>query len=151
MKLFLASTSKFKSNILDKVRMNHFLTDTDFEEISSSKDVYEYVKFLARNKAERATIKDNNCIVLGLDTVVYINGKIIEKPQSLDEVKNNLRLSSNNTVSVVTGITLINRITNDVITDYQETKVIFNTIDEKDIDYYIKNEPDTMLCMHQDL
>ena len=46
MKLVLASTSKFKSAIMDKVKMKHVCIKSDFEEVSSSNDVYEYVTLL---------------------------------------------------------------------------------------------------------
>ena len=51
MKLTLASTSKFKSEILDTVKLNHFLEESNFKEVSSNKDVYKYVMDLALGKA----------------------------------------------------------------------------------------------------
>ena len=79
-----------------------------------------------------------------IDTIVYANGKILEKPKSIEEARENLVLCSNNTNSVITGITLINKYTNEIIQDYQETKVTLTNISDEDIDYYIKNEPNIM-------
>ena len=50
MKLVLASTSKFKSAIMDKVKMKHVCIKSAFEEVSSSNDVYEYGKALSVDK-----------------------------------------------------------------------------------------------------
>lgn len=144
MKLVLASTSKFKSTIMDKVKMSHINVASNFEEVSFNTNVYDYVKELALGKANSVKDKVTDSIILGIDTVVYINGKIIEKPKSINEVKDNLLLASNNTVSVISGIALINQIEKITLSTYQETKVSFNKIDECDIDYYIDNEPDTM-------
>ena len=144
MKLVLASTSKFKSAIMDKVKMSHINVASNFEEVSFNTNVYDYVKELALGKANSVKDKVTDSIILGIDTVVYVNGKIIEKPKSINEVKNNLLLASNNTVSVISGIALINQIEEVTLSTYQETKVSFNKIDEYDIDYYIDNEPDTM-------
>lgn len=144
MKLVLASTSKFKSTIMDKVKMSHINVASDFEEVSFNTNVYDYVKELALGKANSVKDKVTDSIILGIDTVVYINSKIIEKPKSINEVKDNLLLASNNTVSVISGIALINQIEKITLSTYQETKVSFNKIDECDIDYYIDNEPDTM-------
>lgn len=145
MKLILASTSKFKSDILNKVCMNHKTMSSNFDENSITEDdVYEYVKKLSLGKAKSIENKVDNCIILGMDTVVYSNGKILEKPKTIDEAKNNLKEASNNTNLVITGITLINTITNEIITDYQETKVMLNNISSDDIDYYIENEPNVM-------
>ena len=144
MKLVLASTSKIKNEILNKVGMKHSNVKSTFEEVSNNKeDVYQYVKELAYGKACNACIDDKS-IILGLDTVVYVNGKILEKPKSIDEAKQNLKICSSNTSYVITCIALINKYNNQVINDYAETKVILNDICDEDIEYYIENEPDVM-------
>ncbi len=144
MKLVLASTSKIKNEILDKVGMKHSNVKSTFEEVSNNKEnVYEYVKELAYGKACNACMDDKS-IILGLDTVVYVNGKILEKPKSIDEAKQNLKICSSNTSYVITGIALINKYNNQIINDYAETKVILNDICDEDIEYYIENEPDVM-------
>ena len=143
MKITLASTSKFKKEILNRVGIKHNSVDPKCEEISDHKNPYEYVKEISLNKAR--SIEDTETdIILSLDTIVLINNQIIEKPLTIEEAKENLRNSSNNTTSVITGITIINKITNEVITDYQESKITFNRICEEDIEFYIENEPDAM-------
>lgn len=144
MKLVLASTSKIKNEILNKVGMKHSNVKSTFEEVSNNKEnVYEYVKELAYGKACNACMDDKS-IILGLDTIVYVNGKILEKPKSIDEAKQNLKICSSNTSYVITGIALINKYNNQIINDYAETKVILNDICDEDIEYYIENEPDVM-------
>ncbi len=145
MKLVLASTNKFKSDIMDKVCMKHSLCESDYleHEIDSS-DVYSYVKAQSLGKANSIKDKIDSGIILGLDTVSYLDGIIMEKPKDLEEAKNNLRLSSNKTSNVITGITLINKDTNEVVTTYAESFITFNNISEEDIDYYIENEPDVL-------
>lgn len=143
MKITLASTSKFKNNILTTVGIHHDCVDPTCKENSNFENPYDYVKDLALKKAE--SIKEHNTdITVGLDTIVLINDKIIEKPKSIEEAKENLRNSSNNTTKVITGIALINNQTKEVVTDYQETLVTFNKIAEQDIEYYIANEKDAM-------
>lgn len=145
MKLVLASSSKFKSEILNKVYLKHEIFNNDFDEDSvTKKDVYDYVKELSYKKAKNIENKVNNSIILGLDTVVYTENKIIEKPKTIEEARNNITLCKNNITKVITGITLINQINRKIITDYQETIVSLRDIDEIDIDYYINNEPDVM-------
>ncbi len=145
MKLTLASTSKFKSDIMNTVKLNHFLIKSDFEEISKNfNNVYEYVKDLALGKALSVKDKVDTGIILGLDTVVYINGQILEKPKDLNEVRKFLNMCQGNTTSVITGIALINKDTNEIIKDYKETKVTLRKMNDRDIEYYIKNEPNKM-------
>lgn len=140
MKLILASTSKFKSDILNTTHLFHKSIESDYEEISNKDNVYEYVKELALGKAKSIENKINEGIILGLDTVVYINGKILEKPASLEEAKEVLEYCQDDTTKVITGIALINKENNEIISEYSETKVTLRKISEKDINYYIDNE-----------
>lgn len=147
MKLVLASTSKLKNEILEKVGLNHSQMNSDFEEISLNKDnVYQYVKDLSYGKAKSIEEKVDKAIILGIDTVVLSGNKILEKPNTKEEAKENLRNSSGKTTSVITGITLINKYTNEIVQDFQETKITLNEISDEDIEYYINNEPDVMFA-----
>lgn len=143
MKITLASTSKFKKEILNKVGIKHLSVDPICQEISNKTDPYEYVKELALKKAESLQDIDTN-IIIGLDTIVLINNKIVEKPKSIEEAKQNLRNSSNNTTKIITGITIINKDTNQVINEYQQSLVTFKEIKEQDIEYYVENEKDAL-------
>lgn len=66
MKIFLATTSKFKSDILNTVFINHFLIKNKYEENLEKKDVYEYVKELSLGKvmSVKDKIKEGIIIVL---------------------------------------------------------------------------------------
>lgn len=142
MKLILASTSKFKSKILNTTGLKHTNIESNFKEESKNyNDVYKYVEDLSFGKAKSVEDKINDGIILSLDTVVYVDGIILEKPKTLEEAKNNLRLCSGNTSYVITGITLINKYNDEIITDCVSTKIILRKISESDIDYYIENEP----------
>lgn len=143
MKLILASTSNFKSNVLKQACIKHTKKESNYIETKkNNEDVYEYVKRLSLEKAY--SVDSNDCIILGLDTVVLVGNKILEKPKSINEAKDNLRLCSNNTFKVITGIALFNKINNEIINDYQETVITLNKIDECDIDYYIDNDPNVL-------
>ena len=145
MKLILTTTSKFKKEILDKVGIKHIQIDNNYEEnIIDYVDVYDYVKKLSFGKASSIKDKFNGGIILGLDTVVYANDKILEKPISLDDARNNILICKNNTSKVITGLTLINLYNNEIITDVVETSVSLRDISDIDIDYYFENEKDAM-------
>lgn len=143
MKLILASTSNFKSNVLKQACIKHTKKEINYIETKkNNENIYEYVKRLSLEKAY--SVDSNDCIILGLDTVVSVGNKILEKPKSINEAKDNLRLCSNNTFKVITGIALINKINNEIVNDYQETVITLNKIDECDIDYYIDNDPNVL-------
>ena len=145
MKVVLATTSKFKNQIMDTVRIKHCMIESDFEEnLVNEKDVYEYVKKLALGKASSVKDKVSNSIIIGLDTINYVDGIIQEKPKDISDARKNIEMCKNNTTKVITGICIINQNTNEVITDYAETKVTLRDIDNIDIDYYMDNELNIM-------
>lgn len=142
MKVTLASTSEYKNDILNMVKFNHYQIASDFEEVSSNRgNVYEYVKDLALGKAKSVEDKVDGGIILGLDTVVYACGKILEKPKTLEEAKEYIAMCAGKTTEVITGIALINKENGVVIQDMCVTKVSLREMTEEDISYYIANEP----------
>ena len=145
MKLVLASTSKYKSNVLNQSGLKHFVVESDFDEDSVEKnDVYDYVKKLSYGKALSVVDKVKEGIIIGMDTIVYVDGKILEKPEDLSEARGYIEMCSDNTASVITGLTLINKETNEIINTYCESKATLRKIDDEDIDYYIENEPNIL-------
>lgn len=143
MEIVLASTSKFKSDILSRCHIKHKCMSIDYEENSNESNYIEYVKELALGKAE-CLRKEVNGIIIGIDNVVVVDDVIIEKPKSIEEAKSNLVKSSNNVSKVVSGLAIIDTINNKVINTYQETLVYLNEISDEDIEYYINNEDGIM-------
>lgn len=140
--LVLASTSKYRRQILDQVFLKHTAIASDFEEKSNNrKDPYNYVKELSMGKAQSVAKKVKNSIIIGMDTVVVANDEIMEKPKSVEEAKRYIKLCSNNFSRVITGITIINQLNGQVINTYSETKVYFKEIPDEEIEFYIQNEP----------
>lgn len=144
-KLVLATTSKLKSDIMNTVYLKHSLIASDFDEsLDKSEDVYQHVKNLSLGKAKSILNKVKDSIVIGLDTVCYVDGIILEKPNSVDEAREHIKLCSDNTTAVITGLTIINQLNGEVVNTYVESKVTMRPIPEKDIDFYIKYEPGYM-------
>jgi septum formation protein len=140
MKIILASSSKLKSDLLDTVGIKHSCIGTE-EPIVDEKDFYKFA--MAKSLGKAKSVKAEG-IIIGLDTITIINNKIVEKPKSLEEAKQNIIDASNNTTSVITGFTIINTETNETITDYAESFITLREIPECDIDYYIENEPSAL-------
>lgn len=100
----------------------------------------QYVSRLARAKAE-AVEADRTELVLGADTVVTVEGYVLEKPADRDDARRMLELLSGRDHVVITGICLRQGAT--FISDYEQTKVRFLTLSAEEIDAYIESgEPD---------
>ncbi len=142
MKVTLASTSKFKNSLLDIVKFNHYHIDCEFEEKSENRDnVYKYVKDLALGKALSVKNSVDRGVILGIDTVVWASGNILEKPKNVEEARKYIAMCAGNKTSVITGIALVDKNTGNIIQDTCETKITLRKMNSADIDYYIENEP----------
>ena len=140
MKLTLASTSKYKRSILDRVMLKHDSIKPICDEISTKKDPYEYCMDIAKQKVLSIENEVQEGIIIALDCIVLIDNKVCEKPKTLAEAKSNLKLCSNSNSKVITGIALKNQETNKLIIDYQESTVYFKPITDEDIDFYLTHE-----------
>lgn len=75
-------------------------------------------------------------IILTSDTIVWVNGQVLNKPEDEADAKRMLRLLSGNMHEVYTAIHLR---TNDLtIADHDRTEVYFRHLSEEEIDYYVK-------------
>lgn len=143
MKVVLSSTSKQKNDILNTVHIKHGQIAGDFEEKQEKgENVYHYVKRLSLGKAKSILGKCKDSIVIGLDTVCFVKGKILEKPKDENEAREHIRLCSNAKTDVITGVAIINQKTGEIFNNFAKTSVKMRKISEKDINYYINNEKD---------
>ena len=126
-KNILASSSPRRADIL-KDKFIFEIVPSPYEEIHSTTVFsYEYVENLAYNKAKAVIpLVDNDSIIIGADTVVVLNNKILEKPKDSEDAKRMLRELSNRTHQVVTAIAVIN--TKNLKHIIQDFMVIFVTI-----------------------
>ena len=91
------------------------------------------VKYLSKIKA--VPFENENGIVIGADTVVAVDGKILGKPKDKADAKCMLRLLSGKTHSVFSGVTVIKNKT--AHTFCEETKVTFFPLSDDEIESYV--------------
>lgn len=96
----------------------------------------EIPEYLARKKAEAFDQEiDGNEIVITADTVVWVNGHALNKPESHEEAKAMLEELSGAIHSVFTGVCLKTK--SKTHSFFEETKVLFNALTEEEIEHYL--------------
>ncbi|MCM1546154.1 MAG: Maf family protein [Clostridiales bacterium] len=90
---------------------------------------------LAENKCAEVFLSHPDCVVIGCDTVVYFNGKVLGKPKSAAEAERTLKELSGNTHSVYTGVCV--RSAEKTLICFDRTEVTFNELSEKFIKDYV--------------
>ncbi|HKN62101.1 MAG TPA: Maf family protein [Candidatus Acidoferrales bacterium] len=102
---------------------------------------HSYVRRLAAAKvravAEHAKRKKQHAIVIGADTVVLAQGKVLGKPADVKEARRMLRLLSGRTHRVLTGVAMVSLPSGKEVHHVEATRVKFLKISGADIDDYI--------------
>ncbi|MFR5875406.1 MAG: Maf family protein [Eubacterium sp.] len=133
--IILASKSPRRRELLKYITTDFEATSSDVDEtLPDGISPSDAVMHLSKIKAE--PLRNDNDIIIGADTVVSINGKILGKPCDEKEAEKMLKLLSGNVHSVFTGVTIIKG--ESERTFYTETKVKFFELSDKEIEDYIK-------------
>ena len=140
MKLVLASKSPRRSEILKNAGIDFTVRVADADEtIPDGTKPQDAVVFLAARKAMAVERADDE-LVLGADTVVVLDDKILGKPRDKDDAFNMIKSLSGRVHSVFTGVCAIGNGVS--MTFSEETKVEFLPLSDDEIISYINtNEP----------
>ena len=147
MRLILASSSKNRQNILKNIGWKYEVVKSIVEEHSDATDPRQYVMDLSKDKANSVAsqIKDDGpALILSADSIVYMEGKIFEKPKSKEEAFNNMKSMSGKVTYLTTGMTIKDLYQNKEITFSDVAEVHLRKIDDEDIKWYVENEKDVL-------
>ena len=137
MKVILASKSPRRVEILEKIVKEFEVVQSNFDENTID---FKGVKDLSRNKAIEVSKRLNEpSIVIAADTVVFQDGKVLEKPKNEEDAFSMLSSLSGNTHKVYSGICLINTYDDTVVTDCDCTEVRFSELNPRQIRNYINS------------
>ena len=147
MKIVLASGSPRRTQILSLAHIEHIvIPSTCVEVIDKGLKPIEVVESLSLQKAKDVARNNKDALVIGADTIVTINGKILGKPHSEEEAIEMLTTLSNTTHQVVTGVTFIY---NDIIkTIHEITEVTFSKLSTEQIKTYINEAIQGTFCKY---
>lgn len=135
--IILASASPRRKEILELADLKFDIMPSNAEEITTKRAPNEVVMELASIKAKDIYDKsDKQSMIVGADTVVAYQGQILGKPADETDAKRMLSMLSGQTHEVYTGVCIIED--GKTKTFYEETKVTFYKISDKQIDHYIK-------------
>ncbi len=139
MNIILASSSKRRREILYSCGIKHRVVLSNATEYMTISRLPEQVAMInARIKAEAVAKKSKCGCVIGADTVVLLGSKIIGKPKNSNYAKKMLKEMSGKTISVYTGLCIIDVEKERLISDYEKSLVTVKKLNNKDISRYFK-------------
>ena len=135
--LILASKSPRRATLLRQMGFYFKVRAKDVSENDvTTRNVITHVLELSRRKAEAVLDDVNKGIVVGADTVVYLNGQILGKPRDKTEAMCMLRKLSGNTHEVFTGFSLV-QVGGGQVSDVEKTAVTFRPLTSWEIEDYV--------------
>ncbi|MFH0993545.1 MAG: Maf family protein [bacterium] len=140
-KVILASNSPRRRQLLEMLGIDFEVILGNVEEkIDPTLAGDELVMDLAMQKAVDVFKNHKNRIVLGFDTMVYIDNEPLGKPKSAEDASRMLRLLSGRTHVVVTGCAIVTKRISK--TFFERAEVTFYPLSETEIaDYIASGEP----------
>lgn len=141
MRLILASGSQQRKDLFDFVGWKYEVIKSKEEEKSDKKDPEEYVKDLSKVKAKSVASQiESNAIIVAADTVIYMDGKIYEKPKTKEEAYRNIQEMRGKITYGVTGVTIKDLYQNREISYSDTVEVHIRNVSDKTIRWYVENE-----------
>jgi len=136
--LLLASTSPRRKELLHRLGLKFTVIPSLVEENDVPGLPEEKARTWALLKAEAVARRFNgDGIVIGADTIVVLDGRVLGKPRDEEDARKMLGQLSGNTHTVITGLALINTRSGLRIGEAVESKVSFRTLSDEEIDSYI--------------
>lgn len=145
MRIILASGSKNRRMIMDRIGIDYEIITSDVEEYSEATDPEQYVRELSMGKAQSVKSQiEGEAIIIAADSTVYFDGKIIEKPKNKEEAFNNIKEMNGKTFCLNTGVTILDLYQNKEVNYSDKVEITFRKADDEDIRWYVENEPNVL-------
>jgi septum formation protein len=132
--LVLASRSPQRRAILERLGIEFTVRPTGIDELTQGKPAA-----LARENALRKALAAEPApgeLVLGVDTIVALDGAIYGKPAGVGEARETIRALAGKTHTVISGLALVELGREPEVRE-ATTTVTFRELDERQIDWYV--------------
>jgi septum formation protein len=135
----LASASPRRKTIFEMLKINALVFPADVEENSECESPYKLVQDHARCKVEFVAKKmPVDTIVVGADTIVYLENEVLGKPENKFAAYEYLSRLAGNKHNVYTGIAVSYK--NTIKTSYARSLVEFYPMTRAEIETYVKTK-----------
>jgi septum formation protein len=137
-KIILASRSPRRQSLLRQIGLQFDVQESNVDEaLDLMVSPEEYVRALSLKKAEAVGKLVENAFVIGADTIVVLGGRFLGKPADEKDATRMLRQLSGRVHTVCTGFTILDRPSNESITEAEETRVTFRALSDDEISEYV--------------
>ena len=140
-KIILASSSPFRRELLARLEIPFECISPDIDESASTgESPQQLVERLSVEKAQTIANDQPNALVIGSDQVAVHGNHIVGKPRDHDHAVNQLREASGQTITLYTGLALINSDSGNIQSEVVPYSVEFRELSDAMIESYLKKE-----------
>lgn len=140
-KLILASSSPYRRELLARLKIPFEVVLPEVDETPRAAETPQaLVERLSIEKAQAVAAGVSGALVIGSDQVAVYNGTIVGKPHSHDRAVEQLRMASGRTVTLYTGLALVNTDTGRVQCEVIPFRVVFRPLTDEQIESYLRKE-----------
>jgi septum formation protein len=137
-RLILASSSPRRRYLLRLIRLPHEVVEPRISEADhADEDPVRHVLTLAGLKAKSVRHGYEEGYILGADTIVVLDGKILGKPVGVDDARAMLTRLRGRVHEVYTGLSLVDAAGRGETQGYEMTRVKIRAMEAWEIDAYI--------------
>ncbi|MBA4537204.1 septum formation inhibitor Maf [Bacillus aquiflavi] len=137
-RLILASSSPRRKELLEMLHLTFEVSSSDVDEsYDPLLSPEQIVMDIASRKAKAVANKCEAALVIGADTIVVLEHKVLGKPKNSEEAYDMLKLLSGKTHSVYTGVAIVD--SDREIKFYEKTDVTFWELTDEEITTYIQS------------
>jgi septum formation protein len=137
-KIILASASPRRSEILESLGVNFLAVSSNVDERPHvDESPADYIIRIARSKVIGVARQYESGLVIGADTVVVLDSKILGKPADDEDAYQMLESLAGRWHAVMTGVALYDTTTKREVVDFEKTLVRFAPLSAAEIDWYL--------------
>ena len=135
--LMLASRSPRRIDFLTALGLQFRVIPADVDESFMEGETFEeHVLRLSVKKARAVSAHHSEEYILGADTLVAVENRLLGKPEDKEDAARMLRILSGNTHRVISGFSIIRESTGDIHRQCVETGVTMRNIHPNEIEAY---------------
>ncbi len=139
--LVLASSSPYRRELLSRLRLPFTWSAPQIDESRHAGEEAEaLVRRLSLEKAQALSASHPQHLIIGSDQVAVLGTQILGKPHTLERAREQLLTASGNSVTFLTGLTLLDSATGQQQTDCVPFTVHFRTLSDAQIMRYLTAE-----------
>jgi septum formation protein len=137
---YLASKSPRRRELLKKLGIRFKVLSPKVSEKITERNPKHFAMKLAQQKVESVEKRVKHGIIIGADTVVVLNNKILGKPKDKKDAQRMIKLLSGKEHKVISGLFILRKPDKSSIVTCELTKVRFRRLPKKEIEKYISSD-----------